>query len=90
VLAVNTLEQLPTPAAKRDRAGQFFRSQGLTMPCLLDFKDEIFKAFGNPGLPSIVLIAPDGDIFKYHQGIFPNALETLKAETLEASRVGKD
>jgi peroxiredoxin len=90
VLAVNTLEQLPTPAAKRDRAGQFFRSQGLTMPCLLDFKDEIFKAFGNPGLPSTVLIAPDGTILKYHWGIFPNALETLKGETLEASRVGKD
>lgn len=89
VLAVDTLEQLPTAAAKRDRAAQFFRSQGLTMPCLLDFKDEVFGAFGNPGLPSAVLIAPDGTIFKYHQGIFPNAVETLKAEAREASRVGK-
>jgi thiol-disulfide isomerase/thioredoxin len=90
VVAVDTLEQLPTPAAKRDRAAEFFRSQGLTMPCLLDFKDEVFRAFGNPGLPSTVVLAPDGTIFKYHQGIFPNAVETLKAEALEASKVRKD
>lgn len=90
VLAVDTLEQLPTPAAKRDRAVQFFRSQRLTMPCLLDFDDEVFAAFGNPGLPSTVLIAPDGTIFKYHQGVLPDAVETLKAEARETARIRID
>ncbi|HVT16355.1 MAG TPA: TlpA disulfide reductase family protein [Thermoanaerobaculia bacterium] len=89
VLAVDTLEEFPSAAEKRTRAAAFFRSQGFTMPGLLDLDNEVFKAFGTPGLPSMVVIAPDGTIFKFHQGLFPRMLETLEREIGEASQAAK-
>ena len=56
------------------------------MSSLLDLKSETFQAFGTPGLPSMVIIGPDGRILKYHQGSFPDMLEILKAEVKDAAR----
>jgi hypothetical protein len=81
------MEQFPTKEETRTKATEFFRSQGLTMSSLLDLKSETFQAFGSPGLPSIVIIAADGTIFKYHQGSFPAMLETLEEEVKEAAKV---
>ena len=89
VLAIDSLEEFTTAKETRARAADFFQSQGFTMPALLDLKGEVFRAFGSPGLPSIVIIASDGTIFKYHQGSFPEMLETLKGEIRQASRAGK-
>jgi thiol-disulfide isomerase/thioredoxin len=87
VLPVDTMEQFPTAEETRTKATEFFRSQSLTMPSLLDLNSETFRAFGTPGLPSMVIIAADGTIFKYHQGSFPDILETLKREVKDASSV---
>ena len=87
VLPIDTMEQFPTKEETRTKATEFFRSQGLTMSSLLDLKSETFQAFGSPGLPSIVIIAADGTIFKYHQGSFPAMLETLEEEVKEAAKV---
>lgn len=87
VLPVDTMEQFPTAQETRTKATEFFRSQSLTMSSLLDLKGETFRAFGSPGLPSIVIIAVDGTIFKYHQGSFPNMLETLKREIKDAAKM---
>jgi peroxiredoxin len=84
IFAVNTLEDLPTAAEKRDRATKFFQSQGLTMPCLLDVKNEVFHAFGSPGLPSMIVVASGGTIFKYHQGLFPDMQAVLRREIKDA------
>ena len=85
VLAINTMEQFPSEAERRSRVEAFFRSQGFTMPTLLDDGTSVFRAFGAPGLPSMVVIAPDGTILAYHEGLFPNAAETLKAELTKAA-----
>jgi len=85
VFGVDTLEEFPTPDEKRAHAAKFFQSQGFTMPCLLDLDNRVFAGFGTPGLPSMVVIAPDGTIFKYHQGFFPKMLETLEKEVKEAA-----
>jgi peroxiredoxin len=87
VFAVDTLEEFPTPAEKRDHAAKFFASQSFTMPSLLDVKNEAFSAFGSPGLPSMVVIAPDGTLFKYHQALFPDMFETLQTEVKEAAQL---
>jgi hypothetical protein len=50
------------------------------MPNLFDSESKVFKAFENPGLPSIVVISPSGTILRYHEGLFPEMQETLKAE----------
>jgi peroxiredoxin len=85
VLPIDTMEQFPTAEETRTKAIEFFRSQSLTMSSLLDPKSEIFRVFGTPGLPSMVIIAADGTIFKYHQGSFPDMLETLKGEVKDAA-----
>jgi len=44
----------------------------------------------SPGLPSLVIAAADGTVFKYHQGLFPEMLETLQKEVREAaSKAGR-
>jgi cytochrome c biogenesis protein CcmG, thiol:disulfide interchange protein DsbE len=84
VFAVNTLEQGPdTRGDKSERVRRFWKSQGFTMPTLLDAESKMFKAYGNPGLPSVVLISPAGTILRYHEGVFPEMEETLKREVQE-------
>jgi len=87
VLPVDTMEQFPTEEETRIKATEFFASQKLTMTSLLDVKGETFRAFGAPGLPSMVIIAPNGTVFRYHQGSFPNMLETLKREIKDATKL---
>lgn len=84
VLALDTMEQFATGEIRRARVLDFFKSQMFTMPVLLDRNDEAFKAFRSPGLPSMVIIAPDGTLFKYHQGLFPNIVETVKDDVNRA------
>ncbi|MBA3607462.1 MAG: hypothetical protein H0W43_02970 [Chthoniobacterales bacterium] len=50
------------------------------MPTLIDTQSKIFKAYGNPGLPSLVIISPTGKILRYHEGLIPEMLATLKRE----------
>ena len=86
VLPIDTMEQFPTAEETRTKATEFFRSQGLTMSSLLDLNGETFRAFGTPGLPSMVIIAADGAIFKYLQGSFPDMVEILKSKVKDAGR----
>jgi peroxiredoxin len=86
VFPVDTMEQFLTTEETRVKATEFFQSQSLTMSSLVDLNSETFRAFGTPGLPSMVIIAADGTIYKYHQGSFPNMLETLKREAKDAGR----
>jgi peroxiredoxin len=84
VIAVNTMERFPTEQERKTKIVEFFKSQGLTIPTVLDRDSKLFRAFGTPGLPSMVILSPDHTIFKYHQGLFPDALETLKREVVQA------
>jgi len=86
VLAVNTMERFPTEEERRTRVAGFFKSQGLTIQALLDKDTGLFRAFGAPGLPSMVVVGPRGTILGYHQGLFPNAVEKLETELTKAVR----
>lgn len=86
VLPVDTMEQFATEEETRIKAREFFRSQNLTMSSLVDQKGEAFRLFGTPGLPSMVILAADGTIFKYHQGSFPDMLPTLQREVKDAAK----
>jgi peroxiredoxin len=83
IFAVNTLEQGPDSKEKLDRVRRFWKSQNFTMPTLVDVQSKMFKAYGSPGLPSVVLISRSGAILRYHEGLFPEMLETLKREARE-------
>jgi peroxiredoxin len=88
VFAVNTLEQGADAKEKLNRIQTFWRSQGFTMPMLFDSESKMFKTFASPGLPSVVLISPNGTILRYHEGLFPAMQETLKRE-LQENREGR-
>ena len=83
IFAVNTLEQGPDSKEKLERVRRFWKSQNFTMPTLIDAQSKVFSAYGSPGLPSVVLVSPSGTIFRYHEGLIPEMLETLKRETQE-------
>lgn len=83
IFAVNTLEQNPDSKEKLDRVRRFWKSQNFTMPTLVDAQSKMFKAYGSSGFPSVVLISPAGTILRYHEGLFPEMLETLKREVRE-------
>ncbi|HYX23002.1 MAG TPA: TlpA disulfide reductase family protein [Thermoanaerobaculia bacterium] len=86
VFGVDALEQLPSREEKKQRAAAFWQSQKFTLPTLLDPDGVAFRAFGAPGLPSMVLVAPDGTILAFHESLFPDMLETLKKEVREGVR----
>jgi peroxiredoxin len=83
IFAVNTLEQGPDGKERLDRVQRFWKSQGFSIPTLVDVQSKMFRAYGSPGLPSVVLISPSGTILRYHEGLLPEMLETLKRETRE-------
>ena len=90
VLAVNTLEQTSDGNERLKRVRTFWRSQGFTMPTLLDSDSKMFKSYASPGLPSMVLISQTGTILRYHEGLFPEMGETLKRELQDGvSRKGR-
>jgi len=85
IYAVNTMEHFPTENKRRERVAEFLKSQNITIPPLLDRGDEVFRSFGSPGLPSLVIVTPRGTIYKYHQGITPGFLESLKRDIQDAA-----
>jgi len=86
VLGVNTLEQGSNAGEKLDRVRRFWKSQGFTMATLFDPESKMFKAYGNPGLPSVVLVSSDGIILHYHEGAFPEIEQKLKREAQDDLR----
>ncbi|HSS52545.1 MAG TPA: TlpA disulfide reductase family protein [Thermoanaerobaculia bacterium] len=89
VYGVDALEQLPTAEEKKTQSAAFWKAQKFTMPTFLDPDGVAFRAFGAPGLPSMVLVAPDGTILAFHESLFPDMLETLKTEVRRGLEAGK-
>jgi len=84
VLAVSTLERAPTHAEKREHVARFWRSKGFKMETLLDLDGHFLDALGYPGLPSTIVIAPDGTLFRHHLGLSPDMVATLQADVRDA------
>ena len=84
VLPVNTMEQGAESVVTVSRVTTFWKSQKFSMTSLLDTDSKMFKSYGHPGLPSVVVISRDGNITHYHEGLMPNMAETLKKEITEA------
>jgi len=80
IYAVNTLEQAAGPAEQGRRAAELVRSKGLDLPILLDPGDAVFAAFQSPGLPSLVILDQEGRIARYHSGLLPDMVATVRSE----------
>lgn len=80
VWAVDTLEQTATFAEQASLAGGFLESRGLDLPVLVDVDDAFFKAMHSPGLPSTIVISPEGTFARYHVGVADDMGDVLRAE----------
>lgn len=83
VFALDTKEETADAEEQRRRVSEFLRSRKLELPVLLDAGDEAFAAFHHPGLPSLVIVGPDGRLARYHSGRVPDMVETLKRQVEE-------
>ncbi|MEZ5330616.1 MAG: TlpA disulfide reductase family protein [Thermoanaerobaculia bacterium] len=80
VYAVDTLERIDGWEAQRDQAASFLTSRDLHVPLLVDPGGEAFAALHNPGLPSLVVIGPDGRLAGYHSGVAEEMAQTVRGE----------
>ena len=89
VWAVNTAEGLEDPAAQRDRVSRLWQERGFGMDSLVDPGSQLFASIGAPGLPSTVVIAPDGTLAVVHLGVLGDPQSTLRAEVEELLESGR-
>ncbi len=89
VYAVNTLERVASPAEQSRKAADFLRSRKLEVPVLLDPGDAAFAAFQSPGLPSLVILDAEGRLARYHSGLLPDMVTTVRGEVAALLKPGK-
>jgi peroxiredoxin len=82
VWAVDTEEQTTTFEEQAALVAKFLAERGLDVPVAVDFDSSFFAGMHTPGLPSTVLIAPDGTLARFHSGVGDDMEELLKAEVL--------
>ena len=83
VYAVSTLETFDGMEEQSAAVTKFLAGRGLEIPVALDVDGSFFRALHSPGLPSTVVIAPDGTLARYHSGVMEEMFEALQAEVLE-------
>jgi peroxiredoxin len=88
VFAVDTLETDAGVEAQAHRAMEFLRAKKLDLAVLLDVGGEAFGAFHNPGLPSLVILDRDGRLARYHSGLLPDMVATVRGEIHDLLRAG--
>jgi thiol-disulfide isomerase/thioredoxin len=83
VYSVSTQEQVGDLDEQREMVNEFLGGRDLSLPTLLDPDGSFFAAMHSPGLPSTVVIAPDGTLARYHSGVAENLQAVLTAEVEE-------
>lgn len=77
VFAVATGEYGEDEKSKRKRIESWWNSQSFQIETMLDMENSIFDLIGNPGLPSTLVIAPDGTLAAFHTGESPDVMGRL-------------
>ncbi|HEX4953468.1 MAG TPA: TlpA disulfide reductase family protein [Thermoanaerobaculia bacterium] len=83
VFAVDTLEEVASLSEQREKVADFLKTRNLSLPVLLDFDRHAFAAFHRPGLPSLVIVGPDGRLARYYSGAIQDMVATVKKEVLD-------
>ncbi len=73
ILTVNTREQNRqgdgSPDVRRALAGEYWKQEKFTLPVLMDYSDAAARDYGVTGIPTTVIIRPDGLVHEVHVGI---------------------
>jgi thiol-disulfide isomerase/thioredoxin len=83
IWAVNTSEGLKDLNAQREKVSHLWQERGFVMDSLVDPGRGLFAAIGAPGLPSTVIITPEGTLAAVHLGVLEDMQATLQAEIEE-------
>jgi hypothetical protein len=50
-------------------AGDYWKAEKFTLPVLMDYSDASARDYGVTGIPTIVIIRPDGTVHEVHSGV---------------------
>ncbi len=77
VYPVNVWERAEDDAKRIELVKGFWGDAKYTMPTLLDMSNEYVEAYGVSGIPTMVIIGPDGTIADIHVGFDEKLVENL-------------
>jgi thiol-disulfide isomerase/thioredoxin len=80
VYPVNVWERAEDDAKRVELVKTFWNDAKYTMPTLLDMSNEYVGAYGVSGIPTMVIIGPDGTIADIHVGFDEKLVENLTAK----------
>jgi thiol-disulfide isomerase/thioredoxin len=67
------------PDARIASARKYWEGQKFTLPVAMDFTDEVGASYGVRGIPTTVVIRPDGIVHEMHSGAGPDYAKDLQA-----------
>jgi len=79
-IALNVWEHGNDDAGRNKTAGDFWRKNKFTLPVAMDHTGAVAEKYGVEGIPTTVVIRPDGTIHALHVGAGPNYESDLQAE----------
>jgi thiol-disulfide isomerase/thioredoxin len=80
VYPVNVWERAEDDAKRVELVKGFWNDAKYTMPTLLDMSNEYVGAYGVTGIPTMIIIGPDGTIADIHVGFDEKLVENLTAK----------
>ena len=83
VFAVNTSERQPNVEQRKQSAAGFWKTKDYSVPVLLDLDYAVATSYHVEGLPTTIVIGPDGRIADKHVGFNPDMVNVLTKGALE-------
>ena len=89
VITVNVWEK-GGPDRRLEAVNAYWEKQEYTLPVAMDYSDETAAAYKVSGIPTTVVIRPDGVVHAVHVGVPGEYVETLKREIIDAFEVVRE
>jgi hypothetical protein len=86
VITVNVWEK-GDPDKRLEAVRAYWEKQHFTLPVAMDFTDQTAAAYKVSGIPTSVVIRPDGVIHAVHVGVPAEYVETMKREIIDAFEI---
>ncbi len=89
IVTVNSWER-GDPDRRLEEVRKFWENQGYTLPVSMDYSDKTARGYGVTGIPTSVVIRPDGNVHVVHVGVPGDFVETLKRDIIDAFETIRD
>ncbi len=89
IITVNVWER-GGPDQRLEAVNDYWQKQGFTLAVAMDYTDETAAAYKVSGIPTTVVIRPDGIVHAVHIGVPGEYVETLKREIIDAFEVARE